>query len=85
MAPQPRPIHDIADLGRLVRETRKAQGIDQAAAAGMSAVSPRWLGELERGKETLRVGLVLRVLHRLGLEIWVGPRGAFRNAFERGA
>ena len=70
-----RVVHDVDELGRLVREARKRQGIDQVAAAELCGVSPRWLGELERGKPTQRIGLVLQVLARLGLEVRVGTRG----------
>ena len=68
-------INDLAELGVRVREARKQQGLDQVTAAGLCGVSPRWLGELERGKENQRIGLVLQVLERLGLELWVRPRG----------
>ena len=65
----------LETLGARVRDARKRQGLDQVTAAGLCGVSPRWLGELERGKENQRIGLVLQVLGRLGLEVWVGPRG----------
>ena len=68
-------IDVLADLGARVRQARKRQGLDQVTAAGHCGVSPRWLGELERGKENQRIGLVLQVLERLGLELWVCPRG----------
>lgn len=54
---------------------RGSSGLDQATAAGLAGVGPRFLSELERGKETVRLGLVLQVLDRLGLELWVAPRG----------
>ena len=68
-------IRSVKDLGKAVRAMRKRAGADQVTAAGLAGVGPRFLGELEAGKPTLRVGLVLQVLHRLGLELWVGPRG----------
>jgi HTH-type transcriptional regulator/antitoxin HipB len=74
------PIETAADLGRIVRSARKQAGFDQAKTAGLAGVGTRFLGELERGKGTLRLGLALQVLHRLGLEIWVRPRGGFRSA-----
>lgn len=64
-----------ADIGRIVREVRKSGGMDQGSAAGLSGVGTRFLGELERGKPSSRLGLVLQVLDRLGLEIWIAPRG----------
>lgn len=73
-------VRDSSDLAALVRSVRKASGVDQATAAGLAGVGVRFLGDLERGKPTLRLGLVLRVLDRLGLEVWVAPRGRRRGA-----
>lgn len=68
-------VRTTDELGALVREVRQATGADQATAAGLAGVGVRFLGELERGKPTLRLGLVLKVLDRLGLEMWIAPRG----------
>ena len=68
-------ISTTAELGRLVRQSRKAAGVLQVDAAGMSGVGVRFLSELERGKPTVELGKVLQVLQRLGLEIWIAPRG----------
>jgi HTH-type transcriptional regulator / antitoxin HipB len=69
-----RRITAVRDIGAAVRAVRKEAGADQAAAAGLAGVGVRFLGDLERGKESLRLGLVLRVLDRLGLELWIAPR-----------
>jgi y4mF family transcriptional regulator len=61
-------------IGKLVREARRANGLDQATAAGLAGVGVRFLGDLERGKSTLRIGLVLQVLSRFGIELWLAPR-----------
>jgi HTH-type transcriptional regulator/antitoxin HipB len=67
------------DLGAMVRAVRREAGLDQATAAGLAGVGVRFLGDVERGKPTLRLGLVLQVLDRLGLELTItrrkgGPR-----------
>jgi y4mF family transcriptional regulator len=64
-----------AEIGALVRAARQAGDTDQATAAGLSGVGVRFVGDLERGRPNLRLGLVLRVLDRLGLEVWIVPRG----------
>jgi len=64
------------ELGQLLRRRRKEAGVDQVKAAGLSGVGVRFLSELERGKATAELGRTLRVLERLGLEIWLLPRGA---------
>jgi hypothetical protein len=71
-----RRIRTAADVGAIVREVRRASELDQATAAGMTGVGPRFLGDVERGKTTVRLGLVLQVLDRLGLDVWIAPRNA---------
>ena len=71
----PRLVRTPADVGAIVRDARVQQATDQTEAAGLSGVGVRFLGELERGKSTLRLGLVLQVLGRLGLDVWIVPRG----------
>lgn len=75
VTPHSERVRTVADLGRVARAARVATGLEQAVAAGLAGVGPRFLSELERGKETVRLGLVLQVLERLGLELWVVPRG----------
>ncbi len=69
-------IRTSQELGRLIRYRRKESGVPQADAAALSGVGPRYLSELERGKESAELGKALQVLQRLGLDVWVLPRGA---------
>ena len=71
----PTRVKSSLELGNIVRDVRKGTDLDQATTADLVGVGPRFLGELERGKPSLRLGLVLKVLERLGLEIWVSSRG----------
>ena len=68
-------VSTAAEVGALVRAARQASGADQATAAGLAGVGTRFLGDVERGKPSVRLGLVLAVLDRLGLEVWIAPRG----------
>ena len=68
-------IGGVAELGALVRRRRLEQGVRQEDAAALVGVGSRFLSELERGKETAEIGKVLLVLERLGLTVWVAPRG----------
>ncbi len=74
-ASKPIRVATPSDLGALVRAVRLEAGIDQATAAGLAGVGTRFLGDIERGKATVRLGLVLQVLDRLGLELTVTRRG----------
>jgi len=72
------PIGKIAvagDIGRLIRERRKASGATQADLAAVAGVGVRFLSELERGKATAELGKTLQVLQRVGFDVWIKPRG----------
>jgi HTH-type transcriptional regulator/antitoxin HipB len=71
-------ISTVEELGQIVRDARKANGLDQATAAGLAGVGVRFLGDLERGKPNLRIALVLQVLDRLGLTVTISPRAGRR-------
>lgn len=65
------PISNVADLGMLLRATRKSQGVRLDDAAGSAGLGPVFAGEVERGKETVQLGLVLKLLEEVGLQLKV--------------
>lgn len=73
-------IEDVTDIGRCVRQVRKAQGLRQDDLAAMVGASHVFLGDLERGKGSVQLGRVLEVLRELGiglrLELPAGSHGA---------
>lgn len=71
-------ISTTEDIGNAIRAKRKRDGLTQADAAALCGVGTRFLGELERGKETARIGKVLQILHGLGLALQIAPRGVRR-------
>ena len=62
-------IKNAEDLGRVVREARKAQKLSQDDLAGMAGTGRRFIVDLEKGKETVQFGKVLRVLATLGVSV----------------
>ena len=62
-------IKNAEDLGRVVREARKAQELSQDDLAGMAGTGRRFIVDLEKGKETVQFGKVLRVLTTLGVSV----------------
>ena len=62
-------IKNAEDLGRVVREARKAQKLSQGDLAGMAGTGRRFIVDLEKGKETVQFGKVLRVLATLGVSV----------------
>jgi HTH-type transcriptional regulator/antitoxin HipB len=69
-------LNDTEDLGRYLRDRRRAAGLSQDGLAGRAAVSRRWLSDLEQGKPTVEVGLVFRVIGALGLYLDCRPEPA---------
>lgn len=60
-------ILNLQDIARLIRQTRKMQGLTQADVAGMSGLGRRFISELESGKESAQVAKVILVLNVLGI------------------
>ncbi|WP_101674303.1 helix-turn-helix domain-containing protein [Alloalcanivorax mobilis] len=68
-------VDNPAELGRRIRAARKAQGLTQVDLAEIAGVGPRFLSELERGKDTVRLGLALKIARLVGLDLFAVPRG----------
>jgi y4mF family transcriptional regulator len=58
-------------LGLVVRRKRKRSRLRQAELASLADVGIRFVSELERGKPSLEIGRVMRVMNVLGLEFEV--------------
>ena len=66
-------IRTPKDLGAEIRARRRALGLDQATLAARAGVSRLWVNQVEAGKPGAGVGLVLRTLAVLGLELSAEP------------
>ena len=58
----------VAEVGARVREIRKAQGVSQETLAG---TGQRYISELERGKTTVRLNEMLKVVNALGAGLYI--------------
>ena len=67
-------VHTAKDIGRLIRERRAELSLSQDQVAGIAGINRRVLGELERGKPTVRLEIVLDVVSVLGLDLDLRPR-----------
>jgi y4mF family transcriptional regulator len=65
-APTPR------ELGALVRGARQRRHLTQAQLAATLGVSRHWVVEFEQGNPGAEIGLALRALRALGLELRIG-------------
>ena len=67
---------NMKELGALVAKVRRAQGISQLELSQAADVGRRFVVELERGKETLQAGKLLKVVSMLGIGItFTEPQG----------
>lgn len=58
-----------APLGADVRARRRALGISQADAAALAGVSERFVRSVERGKRSVQLDALSRLLDALGLDL----------------
>ena len=69
-------LADTASLGALVRLLRLRAGFTQAETADLLGVGRRWYNDLENGKETIRIGMVLKVLESFNCSLTLSGPGA---------
>ncbi|MDE0066922.1 MAG: helix-turn-helix domain-containing protein [Acidimicrobiaceae bacterium] len=62
-------IETSADLGAVVKQTRRAAGITQQSLAELVGSSRQWVIRLEQGHHRMAMGTVIEVLRVLGLEL----------------
>lgn len=67
-------MQTTAELGSLIAARRRELGLSQEQLAFVVGVNRRVIGELERGKDTVRLGIALRTLAALGLEVSIEAR-----------
>ncbi|MEI8173799.1 MAG: helix-turn-helix domain-containing protein [Deltaproteobacteria bacterium] len=67
-------IKSTADIGAAIRHKRKKDGLKLTDTAGLCNVGYRFLSDIENGKPTARLGMVLQVINALGLEIELKER-----------
>jgi len=67
-------ITDAKSLGDVVKKLRKSQHLTQEQLAAACGLGRRFIVEMERGKETSRIGKVLQVLSALGISLHAADR-----------
>ncbi len=63
------PIRTPADLGDLIRRTRKQLGMTQAELAAITGLSLAFVNHVENGKATAQLGKTLMLLQQLGIRL----------------
>src|SRR5579872_3545931 len=62
-------IRTPADLGALIRDRRIKLALDQRSLARKVGVSRQWIVEVEKGKARAEIGLLLRTIDALGIQL----------------
>jgi DNA-binding XRE family transcriptional regulator len=60
-------IRSVADLGLVLRAVRKSSSVRQDDLAATVGVSKQFAADVERGKPTVQLGLVLKLLQEMGI------------------
>ncbi|MBI4699873.1 MAG: type II toxin-antitoxin system Y4mF family antitoxin [Deltaproteobacteria bacterium] len=64
-------VRTPTDVGLLIRDRRRRLGLRQNDLARTVGVSRQWIVEVERGRPRAELGLVLRTLAALGIDLLV--------------
>ncbi|HZD54282.1 MAG TPA: helix-turn-helix transcriptional regulator [Woeseiaceae bacterium] len=72
-------VSSLSDLGRIVREQRRASGLRIDDAAALCGVSVDLLSRLENGHSGVGTARLLKVLDGLGLAIMVVDKSRLAN------
>ncbi len=77
-------IDNARELGTRLRDQRSELGLSQAALAKRIGVSRSWVVQVERGNAGAEIGLVLKALAALGLDLDVRTAAAPAIALDDG-
>lgn len=62
-------INNIEELGKLIKNTRKAQKLTQKDLALVAGMSVRLIVELEKGKRGVSIESIIKLCSLLGMKI----------------
>ena len=72
-------VRTPADFGAVIRDRRKQSKLDQAAFAKRIGVSRQWVIQIEHGRPRAELGLVLRALDALDIQLDASPGEPHRH------
>ncbi|MBX2847615.1 MAG: helix-turn-helix domain-containing protein [Acidiferrobacterales bacterium] len=64
-------VKDVKTIGKLAREVRKGQSLDQLTAGAIANSGITFVSQFENGKETVRLGKALELLDALGITVYL--------------
>lgn len=69
-------VTTAADIGSTIAAARKSRKLTQAKLAELAGTSQAVVSEIERGKETARLSIVLNLVAAVGLQIDIREPGS---------
>jgi len=60
---------DIREVGEIIRFHRKTSGLTQIELADLSGVGKTVITEIEKGKETVKMNTLLKILRVLNIQV----------------
>lgn len=63
------PLETALDIGKIIKTTRKQQGLTQEELAAAAGLGSRFIRELEKGKASCQLGKALLTLQLLGIKL----------------
>jgi len=66
-------VRTASAIGAAIRSRRRELKLDQAQLARKIGATRQWLIAIEKGKDTAEIGMVLRALAALGLDLDMQP------------
>jgi transcriptional regulator with XRE-family HTH domain len=73
--PQVKKVTSNKAIGQMIRARRKKLGYTQEYVSEFTGLSPRLIGEIERGKETTGIQKVINLAMILGMDFELRERG----------
>ena len=68
-------ITDSKSLGQAIKARRKELHYTQAALSEFTGLSVTFISDLEHGKPTAEIEKTIRLIHILGMDLWMEKRG----------
>ncbi len=68
-------VLDAVELGEALRRRRRELGYTQETAARLCMRSTRIIGDIERGRSSVEIGIVLEYAALLGVDVFLQVRG----------
>ena len=76
-------ISNAKDLGALLKQRRKEQGLTHNDMAGLSMTSESFISKLENGKGSVPVDDVIKIITLLGLVVTVNEKESGHHSFPK--